>query len=168
MVTVNFATKNEVIGLLRIAGFNMKQFAVEQGYEPDTVRKVVGRYAGSKKTPEELWRKTFCKSWQRRSHKSIKLRKFGRCTSGPETVSRNQLRSSVQRITGSIANSSLITMIQFSGQVKQVGQIKQGVQYIFISRAKVGRPKHKECNPFAKSAVTAHEREGRTSVETKG
>jgi len=29
----------------------MKQFAVGEGYEPDTVRKVVGRYAGSNRTP---------------------------------------------------------------------------------------------------------------------
>ena len=52
MALVSFATKNEVIGRLRMAGFNMKQFAIEQGYEPDTVRKVIGRYAGSKKTPK--------------------------------------------------------------------------------------------------------------------
>ena len=51
MLSVSFATKNEVLGRLRIGGFNMKHFAVEQGYEPDTVRKVVGRYAGSRKTP---------------------------------------------------------------------------------------------------------------------
>jgi lambda repressor-like predicted transcriptional regulator len=47
----NFATKNEVIGRLRMAGLNMKEFAVREGYEPDTVRKVVGRYAGSNRTP---------------------------------------------------------------------------------------------------------------------
>ncbi len=29
----------------------MKQFAVGEGYEPDTVRKVVGRYVGSNRTP---------------------------------------------------------------------------------------------------------------------
>ncbi len=29
----------------------MKQFAVGQGYEPGTVRKVVGRYAGSNRRP---------------------------------------------------------------------------------------------------------------------
>jgi hypothetical protein len=34
-----------------MAGFNMKEFAVAQGYEADTVRKVVSRYAGSGKTP---------------------------------------------------------------------------------------------------------------------
>jgi lambda repressor-like predicted transcriptional regulator len=51
MVSVIFATKNEVIGRLRMAGLNMKQFAVGEGYEPDTVRKVVGRYAGSNRTP---------------------------------------------------------------------------------------------------------------------
>jgi hypothetical protein len=51
MERVSFSTKNEVVGRLRMAGFNMKQFADQQGYEPDTVRKVVGRYAGSKKTP---------------------------------------------------------------------------------------------------------------------
>jgi hypothetical protein len=32
-------------------GLNMKQFAVGEGYEADTVRKVVGRYAGSNRTP---------------------------------------------------------------------------------------------------------------------
>ena len=41
MVSIIFATKNEVIGRLRMAGLNMKQFAVGAGYEPDTVRKVV-------------------------------------------------------------------------------------------------------------------------------
>jgi hypothetical protein len=34
-----------------MVGLNMKQFALEEGYEPDTVRKVVGRYAGSNRTP---------------------------------------------------------------------------------------------------------------------
>ncbi len=34
-----------------MAGLNMKQFAVGEGYEPDTVRKVVGRYVGSNRTP---------------------------------------------------------------------------------------------------------------------
>lgn len=51
MTSVTFATKNEVIGRLRMAGFNMKEFAVREGFEPDTVRKVVRRYAGSRKTP---------------------------------------------------------------------------------------------------------------------
>ena len=51
MERVSFSTKNEVIGRLRMAGFSMKQFADQQGYEPDTVRKVIDRYAGSKKTP---------------------------------------------------------------------------------------------------------------------
>jgi len=51
MLFSTFATKNEVVGRLRMSGFNMKQFALAQGYEPDTVRKVVSRYAGSKKTP---------------------------------------------------------------------------------------------------------------------
>ncbi len=51
MVLLSLATKNEVIGRLRMAGFNMKQFAVTLGYEPDTVRKVVDRYAGAKKRP---------------------------------------------------------------------------------------------------------------------
>jgi hypothetical protein len=46
-----FTTKNEVIGKLRISGFNMKEFALAQGYRPDTVRKVVSRYAGSTKKP---------------------------------------------------------------------------------------------------------------------
>jgi len=34
-----------------MAGLNMKEFAVMEGYEPDTVRKVIGRYAGSNRTP---------------------------------------------------------------------------------------------------------------------
>ena len=51
MVSVIFATKNEVIGRLRMAGLNMKEFALAEGYEPDTVRKVVSRYAGSNRTP---------------------------------------------------------------------------------------------------------------------
>ncbi|HYA41893.1 MAG TPA: hypothetical protein VEF34_11350 [Syntrophobacteraceae bacterium] len=51
MLSATFATKNEVVGMLRMSGLNMKQFALAQGYEPDTVRKVVSRYAGSKKTP---------------------------------------------------------------------------------------------------------------------
>lgn len=51
MVSVKYATKNEVIGRLRIAGLNMKEFAVNEGFEPDTVRKVVNRYAGRGKTP---------------------------------------------------------------------------------------------------------------------
>jgi lambda repressor-like predicted transcriptional regulator len=51
MLMLSLATKNEVIGRLRMAGLNMKKFAMELGYEPDTVRKVVNRYAGSKKRP---------------------------------------------------------------------------------------------------------------------
>ncbi len=51
METLSWATKNEVIGRLRIAGLSMKDFAVAEGYEPDTVRKVVNRYAGSRKRP---------------------------------------------------------------------------------------------------------------------
>jgi len=51
MLSVIFATKNEVVGRLRMMGLNMKKFAVGEGYEPDTVRKVVGRYAGSNRTP---------------------------------------------------------------------------------------------------------------------
>jgi hypothetical protein len=51
MESVIFATKNEVIGRLRMAGLNMKEFAAGEGYEPDTVRKVVSRYAGSNRTP---------------------------------------------------------------------------------------------------------------------
>ena len=51
MLPAKLATKNEVIGKLRITGFNMKEFAIAQGYEPDTVRKVITRYAGSLKSP---------------------------------------------------------------------------------------------------------------------
>jgi hypothetical protein len=51
MVCVIFATKNEVIGRLRMVGLNMKEFALAEGYEPDTGRKVVSRYAGSNRTP---------------------------------------------------------------------------------------------------------------------
>ncbi|MGA2403052.1 MAG: hypothetical protein ABSG91_15325 [Syntrophobacteraceae bacterium] len=51
MKTVSWATKNEVVGRLRIAGMNMKDFAIVEGYQPNTVRKVVSRYAGSKRTP---------------------------------------------------------------------------------------------------------------------
>jgi hypothetical protein len=51
MLSVSFATKNEVIGRLRMSGLNMKEFALALGYEPDTVRKVLSRYAGSKKDP---------------------------------------------------------------------------------------------------------------------
>ena len=66
MISVIFSTKNEVIGRLRIAGLNMKEFAVAEGYEPDTVRKVVSRYAGSKKTPRGLWPVKYCKNWRKR------------------------------------------------------------------------------------------------------
>jgi len=51
METASWATKNEVIGRLRMAGLSMKDFAVEEGYDPGTVRKVVSRYAGSKRRP---------------------------------------------------------------------------------------------------------------------
>lgn len=51
MLPANLATKNEVIGKLRIAGFSMKEFAVLLGFEPDTVRKVISRYAGRRKSP---------------------------------------------------------------------------------------------------------------------
>ena len=51
MKSVSLSTKNEVLGRLRIAGFNMKEFAAAEGYEADTVRKVVNRYVGSGKTP---------------------------------------------------------------------------------------------------------------------
>lgn len=51
METVNWATKNEVIGRLRMAGLSMKDFAIKEGYEPNTVRKVVSRYGGSKRKP---------------------------------------------------------------------------------------------------------------------
>lgn len=51
MIVVSFSTKNEVIGRLRMAGLTMKQFAEEEGFEPDTVRKVVRRYAGTGKVP---------------------------------------------------------------------------------------------------------------------
>ncbi len=49
--TVSWATKNEVVGRLRMAGLSMKDFAVMEGYEPNTVRKVVSRYAGSYRNP---------------------------------------------------------------------------------------------------------------------
>ena len=49
--TVCWATKNEVVGRLRMVGLSMKDFAVMEGYEPNTVRKVVSRYAGSNRTP---------------------------------------------------------------------------------------------------------------------
>lgn len=51
METMNWATKNEVVGRLRMAGLSMKDFAIEHGYEPNTVRKVVSRFAGSKRSP---------------------------------------------------------------------------------------------------------------------
>jgi len=50
----NWATKNEVIGHLKLAGLSMKDFAVEEGFEPDTVRKVVSRFAGSRRKPRGL------------------------------------------------------------------------------------------------------------------
>ena len=49
--TVGWATKNEVVGRLRMAGLSMKDFAIMEGYEPNTVRKVVSRYAGSNRNP---------------------------------------------------------------------------------------------------------------------
>jgi hypothetical protein len=51
MEIINLATKNEVVGRLKIAGPSMKSFAVEEGYIPDTVRKVVNRYAGIQSGP---------------------------------------------------------------------------------------------------------------------
>ena len=51
MKTVSWATKNEVVGRLRMAGLSMKDFAVMEGYRPNTVRKVVSRYAGSYRKP---------------------------------------------------------------------------------------------------------------------
>jgi hypothetical protein len=54
VVSLIFATKNEVIGRLRMAGLSMKEFALKEGYEPDTVRKVVGRYAGSNRAPRGI------------------------------------------------------------------------------------------------------------------
>lgn len=51
MKSVSWATKNEVIGRLRLSGLSMKDFAIEEGYEPNTVQKVVSRYAGSRKQP---------------------------------------------------------------------------------------------------------------------
>ncbi len=51
METASWATKNEVIGRLRMAGLSMKDFAIREGYEPNTVRKVVSRYGGSKRKP---------------------------------------------------------------------------------------------------------------------
>ena len=52
MDTSRCTTKNEVVGRLRIEGMSMKDFAVKEGYEPDTVRKVVNRYVGSGKRPQ--------------------------------------------------------------------------------------------------------------------
>jgi lambda repressor-like predicted transcriptional regulator len=37
--TVSWATKNEVVGRLRMAGLSMKDFAVMEGYASNTVRK---------------------------------------------------------------------------------------------------------------------------------
>jgi lambda repressor-like predicted transcriptional regulator len=51
METIRWATKNEVIGRLRMAGLSMKDFAIKEGFEPNTVRKVVSRYAGSNRRP---------------------------------------------------------------------------------------------------------------------
>jgi hypothetical protein len=51
MESISFITKNEVIGRLRISGLSMKDFAQQEGYEPDTVRKVVTRYVGTGKKP---------------------------------------------------------------------------------------------------------------------
>ncbi len=51
MKTASWPTKNEVMGRLRMAGLSMKDFAVMEGFDPDTVRKTVSRYAGSSKRP---------------------------------------------------------------------------------------------------------------------
>jgi hypothetical protein len=51
MRSAPFATKNEVTGALRISRLNMKEFALFNGYQPDTVGKVASRYAGTKKKP---------------------------------------------------------------------------------------------------------------------
>ncbi len=68
MLSVIFATKNEVIGRLRMAGLNMKEFALKEGYEPDTVRKVVGRYAGSNRTPRGVLAREILQKLRERIH----------------------------------------------------------------------------------------------------
>jgi hypothetical protein len=44
----------------------MKDFAIAEGYEPDTVRKVVNRYAGSKRKPRGALTQEILKKLRRR------------------------------------------------------------------------------------------------------
>ena len=82
MVSIIFATKNEVIGRLRMAGFNMKEFAVAEGFEPDTVRKVVSRYAGSTRTPRGVLAREILQKLGETIHRTDTQKKRGKGVQG--------------------------------------------------------------------------------------